>query len=73
MGAVVGEKEAAVTSIPGNGCRITQAWVNVRGGVRVFAAYLWHSEEWAPRNEAHLEAVLKRARITKHPSHVTPI
>ena len=30
------------------------------------SAYLWHSEGWSPRNEA-LEAVLKRARTTRHP------
>ena len=38
--------------------------VNVRGSVRKFAAYFW---EWTPRYEAILEAVLKRARTTKHP------
>ena len=27
----------------------------------------WHSEGWTPRNEALLEAVLKRARVTRHP------
>ena len=26
----------------------------------------WHSEGWTPRNEALLEAVLKRGRVTKH-------
>ena len=67
MGAVVGEEEGAVASIPGNEGRITQAWENVRGGVRVFAVYFWHSEGWTPRNEALLEAVLKRARVTRHP------
>ena len=36
MGADVGEKEGPVASIPGNEGRITQAWVNVRGGMRVF-------------------------------------
>ena len=39
LGAVVGEKEGAVTSIPGNEGRIAQAWVHVRGGTRIFAAY----------------------------------
>ena len=39
LGAVVGEKEGAVTSIPGNEGTIAQAWVNVRGGMRIFAAY----------------------------------
>ena len=55
-GAVVGEKEGAVTSIPGNEGRISWAWVNVRGGMRVFAACFWHTEGWTPINEA-----------TKHP------
>ena len=67
LGADVGEKEGAVTSIPGNEGRIAQVWVNVRGGVRMFAAYFWHTEGWISRNEAVLEAVLKRARATKHP------
>ena len=55
----VGDKEGAVASIPGNEGRITQAWVNVREGVRVFAVHFWHSESCTPRNEALLEAVLK--------------
>ena len=67
MGAVVGEKEGAVTSIPGNEGRIIQAWVNVRGGMKVFAVYFWHAEGWTPRNEAILEAVLKSVRVTEHP------
>ena len=41
--------------------------VNVRGGMRMFAAYFWHTEGWSPSNEAVLEAVLKSARTTKHP------
>ena len=67
LGAVVGEKEEAVKSIPGNEGRIVQVWVNVRGGVRMLAAYFWHTEGWSPRNEAIPEAVLKRARTTEHP------
>ena len=67
LGAVVGEEEGAVESIPSNEGRITQAWVNVRGGMRIFAVYFWHSEGWTLRNEALLEAVLKRARVTQHP------
>ena len=43
-------------SIPGNEGRNAQVWVN-----------FWHSEGWSPRNKAILEAVLKRARATKHP------
>ena len=64
FGAVVGEKEGEIASIPGNEGRITQAWVNARGGMRVFSVY---SEGWTPRNETLLEVVLKRARITRHP------
>ena len=30
--------------------------------MRVFSAYIWHSEGWTPRNEPLMEAVLKRAR-----------
>ena len=44
----------------------TQAWVDVQGGMCVFSVYFWHSERWTPRNEALLEAVLKRARVTEH-------
>ena len=33
----------------------------------MFAACFWHTEGWSPRNEAILEAVLKRARTTEHP------
>ena len=50
-GAVVGVKQEAAASIPGD------------EGVRVFSVYFWHSEGWTPRNEALLEAVLKRARM----------
>ena len=32
LGAVIGEKEGAVMSIPGNEGRVAQVWVNVRGG-----------------------------------------
>ena len=41
--------------------------MNVRGGLRIFSVNFWHSEGWTPRNEALLEAVLKRTRTTKHP------
>ena len=47
--------------------RIAQAWVNVRGGLRVFSLYFWYSEGWTPRNEALLEGVLRQARTTRHP------
>ena len=46
--------------------RIAQARVNVRGSLRVFSVYFWHSEGWTPRSEALLEAVVKQARVTKH-------
>ena len=35
--------------------------------MRVFSVYFWHSDGWTSRNEALLEAVLKRARVTRHP------
>ena len=41
--------------------------MNVRRGLRIFSVYIWHSEGWSSRNEALLEAVLKRTRTTKHP------
>ena len=63
LGAVVGAEEGAIGSIPGNEGRIAQAWVNVRGGLRIF----WHSEGWTPRNEAVLEAVLKQANTIRLP------
>ena len=34
--------------------------------MRVFSVYFLHSEGWTPRNEALLEAVLKRATVTRH-------
>ena len=43
LGAVVGA-EGAIESIPRNEGRIDQAWVNVRGGLRIFAVYFWHSD-----------------------------
>ena len=61
LGAVAGEKDGAVTSIPDN------EGVNVRGGMNIFAAHFWHAEGWTPRKEAILEAVLEGARVTKHP------
>ena len=59
-GAVVGAEEGAIESIPGNEGRNAQAWVSARGGLRIFAVYFWHSEGWTSRNEALLEAVLKK-------------
>ena len=47
--------------------RIIRAWVNVQGGMRVFSVDVWHSQGRTPRNEALLEAVLKRATVTRHP------
>ena len=46
LGGVVDKEEGAVMSILGNEGRIAQAWMNVRGGFRVLAACVWHSEEW---------------------------
>ena len=67
LGAVAGAEEGTIESIPGNEGRIVQAWVNVRGGLRIFSVYFWHSEGWTPRNEALLEAVMKQASTTGHP------
>ena len=67
LGAVIGTEEGPVESIPGNEGRIAQAWVNVRGGMRVFSVYFWHSEGWTPRHEALFEAVVKQVKTTKHP------
>ena len=44
LGAVVGAEEGAIESNPGNEGRIAQAWVNGRGGLRVFSVYFLHSE-----------------------------
>ena len=35
LGAVVGAEEGVIESFPGNEGRIAQAWVNVRGGLRI--------------------------------------
>ena len=47
LGAVVGAEEGAIESLPGKEGRIAQAWVNVRGGLRIFSVYFWHSEGWS--------------------------
>ena len=47
-----GVEEGAIGSIPGNEGRIAQVRENVRGGMRMFAAYCWHTEGWSTRNEA---------------------
>ena len=44
-----------------------EAWVSVRGGMRIFALYFWHSEELTPRHEALMEAVVEQASTTRHP------
>ena len=41
--------------------------MNVRGALRVFSVFFWHSEGWTPRNEALLGAVLEQAKTTRHP------
>ena len=63
----MGAEEGTIESIPGHERRIAQAWVNVRGGLRIFWVYFWHLEGWTPRNEDIMEAVLNRAGTTKHP------
>ena len=47
------------------GRRIAQAWVNIKGGLRVVCFF--HSGGWTPRNEALHEAVVKQAKTTRHP------
>ena len=37
-------------SILGNEGRMAQAWIAVRGCLRVFAVYFWHSEGWTARD-----------------------
>ena len=59
--------DGTIVPISGNGGRIAQARVHVRGGLRVFSVYFWHSEGWTLRSEALLEAVLKQAKTTRHP------
>ena len=61
LGEVFDREEGAVKSTQGNEGRIAQAWVNVRGGLRVLAVNLWHSEGWTPKNEELMEAVVKQA------------
>ena len=65
LSAVVGE-EGAVASIPGNDGRITQAWVNVRGGVRVFSVYFWHSEGWTRRKRSSAGGSVEASQVTGH-------
>ena len=62
----MGTEEGAFESMPGNEGRLAQAWVNVRGGMRVFSVHFWHSEGWTPRNEALLEAAVKKVEATRH-------
>ena len=52
IGAIVGAEEGAIHSISGNEGRIAQAWVNVRGGLRFFSVFFWHSAGRKTRNEA---------------------
>ena len=64
VGAVVGTNEGTVESIPGYE---GEALVNVRGGMRVFSVYFWHSERWTLRNEVLFLAVVKQVTATRHP------
>ena len=57
----MGAEEGKIESIP------AQAWESVRGGLRVFSVYFWHSEGWSPRNEALFEAFVRQANTTRHP------
>ena len=53
LGAVVGEK-GGVMSIPGKEGINAQVWVNVRGGMRMFAAYFWNTEGWLKACDANM-------------------
>ena len=57
VGAVIGEDEGVVCSIPGNQGRIVQARVNIVGGLRVSAVHFWPSDGWTSRSEALMETV----------------
>ena len=41
LGTVLGREGGAIESIPGNEGRIAKAWVNVRGGLRIFSVHFW--------------------------------
>ena len=71
LGAVIDTEEGGFESIPGNERRIAQAWVNVRGSMRVVSENFWHSEGWTLRNGALLEAVVKQVKATRHPRLIT--
>ena len=64
---LLAKKKVQVESISGNEGRIAQAWVNVRGGMRLLSVYSWHLEGWTPRNEALMEIVVKHLRTSWHP------
>ena len=66
LGAVI-DKARAVKSIPGNEARIAQAWIDVRGCLRVFDVYTWYPQGWTARNEALMEAMVKQSVATRHP------
>ena len=42
------EKRKERLSISGIEGRNAQVWLNVRGGMRLFAAYFWHTEGFDP-------------------------
>ena len=68
--SISGKEGGALESIPGNEGRIAQAWVSVRGGLRVFSVDFWHSEGWTRKHEASMEAVVKQVGTTRLPKHV---
>ena len=49
----MGAEEGVIESIPGYVGSIAQAWVNVRGGLRIFSVYIRHSEG---REQMHVVA-----------------
>ena len=62
---MVGEEEGAVGREWMKNC--LNPWINRKEGLRVFAVYSLDFEGWTPRNEAFLEAVIRRTRRDRYP------
>ena len=58
--SVVGVKEGAIDSNPGN-----EGSMGERQRRFVFSVHFWHSEGTTPRTQALLQAVLKQAKTTR--------
>ena len=67
LGPVVGTEEGAIVSIPGNEGSIAQAWVNVRGCLRVFRC-ISGTQKVGPRGMRRcLRQWCNRQKTTTHP------